>query len=185
MGTYRGESDCSSAHKSVPFAAPFSFIVGWLDCGWVPFFLPLCKAHSANMTESKTTNRRTSLSLSSRKSPHVATTRSAYGMRPPGLSGALLQGQKSARRYLSFSLCGKHLVTDRGLLRLPSSDCRCSHHIFPTGSWIPVISAVEEGLKVAMNNRAARWETIRQALRSVWKESEISNLMDRLERYRN
>ncbi|KAG7294050.1 hypothetical protein NEMBOFW57_004112 [Staphylotrichum longicolle] len=47
-----------------------------------------------------------------------------------------------------------------------------------------LISAVE-GLKVAMNNRAARWETFRQALRRVWKESEISNLMDRLERYRN
>jgi len=47
-----------------------------------------------------------------------------------------------------------------------------------------LISAVE-GLKVATNNRAARWETFRQALRSVWKESEISNLMDRLERYRN
>jgi len=39
-------------------------------------------------------------------------------------------------RFLSFSSCGKHLVTDRGTLRLPYSDCRCSHHIFATKSWI-------------------------------------------------
>ncbi|KAK4198796.1 WD40-repeat-containing domain protein, partial [Triangularia verruculosa] len=39
-------------------------------------------------------------------------------------------------RFLSFSSCGKHLVTDRGTLRLLYSDCRCSHHIFATRSWI-------------------------------------------------
>ena len=42
-----------------------------------------------------------------------------------------------------------------------------------------------ESLKVVTNSKAPRWESFRQALRSVWKESEISNLMDRLERYRN
>ncbi len=39
-------------------------------------------------------------------------------------------------RFLSFSSCGKHLVTDCGTLRLPYSDCRCSHHIFATRSWV-------------------------------------------------
>ena len=39
-------------------------------------------------------------------------------------------------RFLSFSSCGKHLVTDRGTLRLPYSDCRCLHHIFATRSWV-------------------------------------------------
>ncbi|KAK3896501.1 hypothetical protein C8A05DRAFT_20530, partial [Staphylotrichum tortipilum] len=39
-------------------------------------------------------------------------------------------------RFLSFSSCGEHLVTDRGTLRLPSSDCRCSYHIFATRSWV-------------------------------------------------
>ncbi len=38
--------------------------------------------------------------------------------------------------FLSFSSCSKHLVTDRGILRLPYSDCRCSHHIFATRSWV-------------------------------------------------
>ena len=44
--------------------------------------------------------------------------------------------QETALRGLSFSSCGKHLVTDRGTLRLPYSDCRCSHHIFATRSWV-------------------------------------------------
>ncbi len=39
-------------------------------------------------------------------------------------------------RFLSFSSCGGHVVTDRGTLRLPYSDCRCSHHIFATRSWV-------------------------------------------------
>ncbi len=39
-------------------------------------------------------------------------------------------------RFLSFSSCGKHIVTDRGTLRLPYSDCRCLHHIYATGSWV-------------------------------------------------
>ena len=39
-------------------------------------------------------------------------------------------------RYLRFSSCGKHLVTDRGVLPLPSSNCQCSPHIFATRSWI-------------------------------------------------
>ncbi|KAK3904059.1 hypothetical protein C8A05DRAFT_14043, partial [Staphylotrichum tortipilum] len=39
-------------------------------------------------------------------------------------------------RFLSFFSCGRHLVTDRGTLRLPDADCRCSHHIFATRSWI-------------------------------------------------
>ena len=39
-------------------------------------------------------------------------------------------------RFLSFSSCGKHLVTDHGALRLPYSDCRCSHHIFAIRSWV-------------------------------------------------
>ncbi|KAK4235981.1 WD40-repeat-containing domain protein, partial [Achaetomium macrosporum] len=39
-------------------------------------------------------------------------------------------------RHLSFSSCGKHLVTDCGILPLPPSDCRCSHHVFATRYWI-------------------------------------------------
>ncbi|KAK3897038.1 hypothetical protein C8A05DRAFT_20114 [Staphylotrichum tortipilum] len=39
-------------------------------------------------------------------------------------------------RFLSFSSCGKHVVTDRGTLRLPHSRCRCSQHIFATRSWV-------------------------------------------------
>ncbi|KAK4182362.1 quinon protein alcohol dehydrogenase-like superfamily, partial [Podospora australis] len=39
-------------------------------------------------------------------------------------------------RYLSFSSCGKHLVTDRGVFQLPSSDCRCSRNVSATKSWI-------------------------------------------------
>ncbi len=39
-------------------------------------------------------------------------------------------------RYLRFSSCGQHLVTDRGVLRLPSSNCQSSPHIFATKSWV-------------------------------------------------
>ncbi|KAK3943402.1 WD40 repeat-like protein [Diplogelasinospora grovesii] len=39
-------------------------------------------------------------------------------------------------RHLSFSSCGNHLVTDRGILPLPSSDCQCLHHVFATRSRI-------------------------------------------------
>ncbi|KAK3301807.1 WD40-repeat-containing domain protein [Chaetomium strumarium] len=41
-----------------------------------------------------------------------------------------------ALRHLSFSPCGKHLVTDCGILPLPSSGCRCSRHVFATRCWI-------------------------------------------------
>jgi WD40 repeat protein len=43
----------------------------------------------------------------------------------------------TALGFLSFSSCGKHLVTDRGTLRLPYSDCRCSHHILATVAFSP------------------------------------------------
>ncbi|KAK4097985.1 hypothetical protein N658DRAFT_432935, partial [Parathielavia hyrcaniae] len=46
------------------------------------------------------------------------------------------QNQNPILRFLSLSSCGTHVVTDRGILRLPSSDCRCLHHIFATRSWI-------------------------------------------------
>jgi WD40 repeat protein len=39
-------------------------------------------------------------------------------------------------RHLRFSSYGKHLVTDRGILPLPTSNCQCSTHIFATSSWI-------------------------------------------------
>jgi WD40 repeat protein len=39
-------------------------------------------------------------------------------------------------RHLSFSSCGRHLVTDYGILRLLPFDCQCSCHIFATRSWI-------------------------------------------------
>jgi len=53
-----------------------------------------------------------------------------------GAERYVLQAQGSAVLCLSFSSCGKHLVTDRGTLPLPYSDCRCSHHILATRSWI-------------------------------------------------
>ena len=40
-------------------------------------------------------------------------------------------------KYLCFSSCGKRLVTHRGVLPLPSSDCQCSPHIF-VSAWITV-----------------------------------------------
>jgi hypothetical protein len=43
-------------------------------------------------------------------------------------------------KYICFSSCGRHLVTDRGALPLPSFDCRCSPLIFAKQGWITIDS---------------------------------------------
>jgi hypothetical protein len=39
-------------------------------------------------------------------------------------------------RYLCFPPCGTHLVTDRGILRLPSVACQLLGQIFASRAWI-------------------------------------------------
>jgi WD40 repeat protein len=42
----------------------------------------------------------------------------------------------SGLMHLSFSSCGKHLVTERGVLPLFPLDCQCANHIFANNFWM-------------------------------------------------
>ena len=53
-----------------------------------------------------------------------------------GTERHVLHDQNTIPRFLSFSPGGKHLATDRGILRLPYSDCSCSHRMLATRSWM-------------------------------------------------